>query len=156
MGSQAAYSIHRFCWPVFIDLRLHDLFCDAVFVWMLGCFNASLGGTQSKSFSDRLVCRESDHSDADHSYHSDKQNSVSAKLGILAAARDVSRHYDGRNHFAIYAGWNVPGIYCATGLVLARARAFSSWLRGTDSSGKNVAIKQEMDLGQLGRVLKVC
>jgi len=45
-------------------------------------------------------------------------------LGILATARDVNRHYDGRNRIAINADWNVSPIYSTASLVLALAGAF--------------------------------
>ncbi len=80
-GAHPLRPLHR---PVLVDLRLHDLFHDAVPVQLLGRLDAADGRAQREPLSDRLVRREPADADADHPRHPNQQDSVPAEPLILA------------------------------------------------------------------------
>ena len=93
------HPLHR---PVQFDLRLHDVFHDAVRLRLLGQRG------QRIALPDRLVRGIAADPDAHHPHHSHQPHPVPAEPGQLAVDGDDRRHHGGRRVAALLADWQ-PG-----------------------------------------------
>ena len=134
--NQEVHIIHR---PYKLDLRLHDLLCYALRFQLLGCLSIRI-------VSNRLVCGVTDDTDAHHSHHSYKQNSLYPEQAQCAACSYFGYNYDVRYVASAFRPGFITRVYRIADALLANFIIDSSLLHFSYSSRKNSFTAKELDL----------
>src|ERR1019366_2276532 len=139
LGSHRTHPIRPLYRPVFVGIRLHDLFHDAVPFQLLEHLDGTGGSARREPLSDRLVRREPVDADADYSRHPNRQVSAAAEPVVLASAGDEPGHYGDRNRHPVLALGPLPGTLQAADALLAPPGSHVAVLRAADTERQDAA-----------------